>query len=71
MRLGDIHTLSVAILGSLLSGLSLLLDEPLVAFKRTSKSLINRRFVSVCLHALTLWDASPTLQWAVNYFSLL
>lgn len=66
---GDIHRLSVAILDFLLSGMSLLLDEPLVVFKRTSKSIINRRLVSVCLRALTLWDEAPTLQWAVNYFS--
>lgn len=68
---GDTHTLSAAILDFLLSGMSLLLDEPLVVFKRPSKSIINRRLVSVCLHALTLWDKAPTLQWAVNYFSLL
>lgn len=66
---GDIHTLSAAILDFLLSGMSLLLDEPLVVFKRPSKSIINRKLVSVCLYALTLWDEAPTLQWAVNYFS--
>lgn len=49
---GDIHTLSAAILDFLLSGKSLLLDEPLVVFKRPSKSIINRRPVSVCPHAL-------------------
>lgn len=68
---GDIHILSAAILDFLLSGMSLLLDEPLVVFKRPSKSIINRRLVSLCLHALTLWDEAPTLQWAVNYFLLL
>lgn len=67
----DIHTLSAAILDFLLSGMSLLLDEPLVVFKRPSKAIINRKLVSVCLYALTPWDEAPTLQWAVNYFSLL
>lgn len=52
--------LAVAILDFRLSGLSLLLEEPLVVFKRTSKSIINRRLVSVCLHGLTLWDEAPT-----------
>lgn len=34
---------AVAILDFLLSGMSLLWDEPLVVFKRTHKSIINRR----------------------------
>lgn len=69
-EIGDIYILSAAILDFLLSGMSLLLDEPLVVFRRTIKSIINRRLVFVCLLALTLCDEAPPLQWAVNCFSL-